>query len=178
MALWHRVRGGTDLSLETGTNNLPARLAKARRDSVEWVLIDTPPNIEAPVSTAIAHADLVVIPMRPSLFDVDSVRATTHLCRDLRKPYAAVINAAPAKTRVEDPTVADARGALKALDIPTWAGQITHNPELSVSLAYGAGVNEFRSASSSSEEIGNLWRALTRSFAGIEAMRADRAQSA
>jgi hypothetical protein len=74
--------------------------------------------------------------------------------------------------------VADARGAMQALDVPTWAGQITHSPELSLSLAYGAGVNEFSSTSSGSEEIGNLWRALTRSFEAIEALTGNHAQSA
>jgi chromosome partitioning protein len=63
--------------------------------------------------------------------------------------------------------VTDARGAMQALDVPTWAGQITHSPELSLSLARGTGINEFSSKSSGSEEIGNLWRALTRSFDAV-----------
>jgi chromosome partitioning protein len=64
--------------------------------------------------------------------------------------------------------VMDARGAMQAFDLPTWAGQITRSPELS--LSHGAGVNEFSSKSSDSEEIGDLWRALTRSFDAIKAM--------
>jgi chromosome partitioning protein len=89
-----------------------------------------------------------------------------------------VINAAPAKNSSDDPMVADARGAMQALDVPTWGGQITHSPELSLSLAQGAGINEFSSRSFGSEEIGNLWRALTRSFEAIEAMTGKQAQSA
>ena len=141
-------------------------------------LIDTPPNAEASVAEAIWHANLVVIPMRPGLFDVDAVQATIQVCRDLKKPYAAVINAAPARNGSDDAMVTDARGAMQALDVPTWAGQITHSPELSLSLAYGAGVNEFSSGSPGSEEIGNLWRALTRSFEAIEALTGNHAQSA
>ena len=116
--------------------------------------------------------------MRPGLFDVDAVQATIKVCRELKKPYAAVINAAPAKNGTVDPMVTDTRGAMQALDVPTWAGQITHSPELSLSLAHGAGVNEFGSKSSGSEEIGNLWRALTRSFEAIEAMTGKHAQTA
>ena len=153
-------------------------MAKARRDGVEWVLIDTPPNAEAAVAEAIWHADLVVIPMRPGLFDVDAVQATIQVCRDLKKPYAVVINGAPAKTGSEDPMVTDARGAMQALDVPTWAGQITHSSGLSLALAHGVGVNEFSSRSSGSDEIGNLWRALTRSFEAIEAVTGQYAQSA
>ncbi len=170
LALWHRVRGSRDLPLHVGTRHLAATLAKARRAGAEWVLIDTPPNAEAPVAEAIWHANLVVIPMRPGLFDVDAVQATIQMCRDLKKPYAVVINAAPAKNGSEDPSVADARGAMQALDVPTWSGQITHNPELSLALAHGAGMSEFNVGSLGSEEIGSLWRALTRSFEAIEAM--------
>ena len=178
LALWHQVRGAGNLPLHIGTKHLAATLGKARRDGVEWVLIDTPPNAEAPVAEAIWHADLVVIPMRPGLFDVDAVQATIQICHDLNKPYAAVINAAPARNGSDDAIVTDARGAMQALDVPTWAGQITHSPELSLSLAYGAGVNEFSSKSPGSEEIGNLWRALTRSFEAIEALTGNHAQSA
>jgi chromosome partitioning protein len=178
LALWHRVRGSRDLPLHVGTTHLAVTLAKARRAGAEWVLIDTPPNAEAPVAEAIWHADLVVIPMRAGLFDVDAVQATIKMCRDLKKPYAVVINAAPAKNGSEDPSVADARGAMQALDVPTWSGQITHHPELSLSLAHGAGVNEFSSTSAGSEEIGSLWRALTRSFEAMKAMSSTQAQSA
>ncbi|WP_262299430.1 ParA family protein [Microvirga sesbaniae] len=178
LALWHRVRGSQDLPLHIGTKHLAATLTKARRAGAEWVLIDTPPNAEAPVAEAIWHADLVVIPMRPGLFDVDAVQATIQMCRELKKPYAVVINAAPARNRSEDPMVVDARGAMQALDVPTWAGQITNRPELSLSLAHGAGVNEAHSGSAGSEEIGSLWRALTRSFDAMKAMAGTQAQSA
>ena len=178
LALWHRVRGSRDLPLHVGTKHLAATLAKARRAGAEWVLIDTPPKAEASVAEAIWHADLVVIPMRAGLFDVDAVQATIKMCRDLKKPYAVVINAAPAKNGSEDPSVADARGAMQALDVPTWSGQITHHPELSLALAHGAGVSEFSAGSSGSEEIGSLWRALTRSFEAMTAMSSTQAQSA
>lgn len=177
LALWHEVRGAGALPLHVGTKHLAATLAKARRDGVEWVLIDTPPNAEASVAEAIWHTDFVVIPMRPGLFDVDAVQATIQVCRELKRPYAVVINAAPAKNGSDDAMVTDARGAMQALGVPTWAGQITHNPELSLSLAHGAGINE-SNPRSGSEEIGNLWRALTRSFESIEAMTSKHAQSA
>ena len=72
--------------------------------------------------------------------------------------------------------VMDARGAMQAFDLPTWAGPITHSPERS--LSHGAGVNEFSSKSSELKEIGNLWRALTRSFDAMKAMAGIQAQSA
>jgi len=67
---------------------------------------------------------------------------------------------------------------MQALDVPTWSRQITHHPELSLALAHGAGVSEFSAGSSGSEEIGSLWRALTRSFEAMTAMSSTQAQSA
>ena len=36
-----------------------------------------------------------VIPARPGVFDIDAVKETIDFSRQLRKPYAVVINAAP-----------------------------------------------------------------------------------
>jgi hypothetical protein len=69
----------------------------------------------------------------------------------------------------------DARGAMQALDLPTRAGQMPHSPKRS--LARGAGGNEFTS-NGSDLEIGNLWRALTRSFDGVRAVTGKHAQFA
>jgi chromosome partitioning protein len=169
-ALWHRVRGREQPILKVGTSGLERTLDKARRDGVEWVLIDTPPNAALPVIEAIQQATLVVIPMRPGLFDLDAVRATVQVSRDLGKPYAVIINAAPARHGQDDPAVADARGALDVLKVPTWAGQITHRPELSLSLAYGEGVKEHFSRSAAAEEIGQLFQALVRTVDAIQAV--------
>jgi cellulose biosynthesis protein BcsQ len=120
------------------------------------------------VSETIKHATLVIIPTRPSLFDIAALQDTVQIARELRKPYAAVINAAPPKRGdAEAPVVADARGALNALKVPVWAGQITHRPELSLSLATGEGAQEYEPHSHGAEEMQRLWTALERSLSAI-----------
>lgn len=168
LSLWHQVRGQEHPSLRRASRNLSEIIKDAKRDGFEWVLIDTPPNKSPIVTEAIKHATLVIIPTRPSLFDIAALQDTVHIARELRKPYAAVINGAPAKRHEhEAPSVADARGALNALKVPVWAGQITHRADLSLSLAEGEGVKEFEPDSHAAEEIERLWTALDRSLNAI-----------
>ena len=168
LSLWHQVRGKEHPSLKRATRNLSEIIRDAKRDGFEWVLIDTPPNKSPIVTEAIRHATLVIIPTRPSLFDIAALQDTVHIARELRKPYAAVINGAPPKRHEsEAPSGADARGALNALKVPVWAGQITHRADLSLALAEGEGVKEFEPGSHAAEEIERLWTALDRSLSAI-----------
>ena len=168
LSLWHKIRGQEHLGLRHNVRNLSDVLKEAKREGYEWVLIDTPPNKSAAVAEAIKHATLVIVPTRASLFDIAALQDTVQIARELRKPYAAVINAAPAKHGdKESPPVADARGALNALKVPVWAGQITHRPELTLSLASGEGAKEYEPDSHGAEEIQRLWTALERSLNAI-----------
>ena len=113
-------------------------------------------------------ATLLVIPTRPSLFDLAAVQDTIELARELRKPYAVVINAAPTKRNDADAaSVADARASLEALEVPVWSGQITQRADLSLALRVGEGVKEFTRDSAAAHEIKQLWSAMERSVRAI-----------
>lgn len=168
LSLWHKIRDQEHLGLRHNVRDVGEALKHAKRDGYEWVLIDTPPNKSPIVAEAIRHATLVIIPTRASLFDIAALQDTVQIARELRKPYAAVINAAPPKRGDEEaPVVADARGALNALKVPVWSGQITHRPELTLALATGEGAKEYEPSSQGAEEIQRLWTALDRSIGAI-----------
>jgi chromosome partitioning protein len=168
LSLWHKIRDQEHLGLRHNVRSLGEALKDARREGYEWVLVDTPPNKSSVVAEAIKQATLVIVPTRASLFDIAALQDTVQIARELRKPYAAVINAAPPKRGDhEDPVVADARGALNALNVPVWAGQITHRPELTLSLASGEGAREYQPNSPGADEIQRLWTALERSLNAI-----------
>jgi hypothetical protein len=107
-----------------------------------------PPEAPWCVRATPGRRNLVIIPMRPGLFDIVAVQETVGLAREARKALRVVINAAPSATaRGENASVADARGALESLGIPVWHGQITHEPALSLALSHGQGAREFGSSS-------------------------------
>lgn len=168
LSLWHELRGAENPALKRGGRNLADTLKAARRSGYEWALIDTPPNKSAVVAEAIRLATLVVIPARPGLFDLDAVHDTIALCRELRKPYAVVINGAPPKRQdIEVAAVAEARAELNQYEVPVWSGQITHRADFSLALNTGEGAKDYDRDSAAAAEMSQLWSAIDRSVKAI-----------
>jgi chromosome partitioning protein len=160
LTLWHGLRGTGEPVLKT---------AQRGKKEYDWVFIDTPPTMSALVNDAIRSATLVIIPTRPTVFDLNAVRETIDICRSARKPYAVVINAAPTKRDdQESPIVTEAREGLAKLRVPVWNGQITNRSNFSIALATGEGAKEFDAESPAAAEIGRLWNAIEKSVKAIE----------
>jgi chromosome partitioning protein len=176
LTLWHKLRaadGATDdLPLKAVHRGIADVVKAARRDGVEWVFVDTAPNMSASVTDAIRAATLVVIPCRPGVFDLEAVKETIAFAREARKPYAVVINAAPPRRQdVESRMVTEARESLAKLHIPVWGGQITQRANFSLALAGGEGAKEYEAASNAAAEIGRLWLAIEKSVKAIHGAR-------
>jgi chromosome partitioning protein len=168
LTLWHGLRGTGEPILKSGVRGVSEILKAAKRD-YDWAFIDTPPTVSAVVSDAIKAATLVVIPTRPTVFDLTAVRETIETCRAARKPYAVVVNAAPVKREDQEaPIVSQAREGLAKLRVPVWGGQITQRTNFSISLAAGEGAREYDGDSPAAQEIGRLWTAITKSVQAIE----------
>ena len=168
LTLWHKLRGTNEPPVKTAVNSVSGIVAAAKRDGFEWVFIDTPPNTSGVVEDAIRNATMVVIPARPGVFDVNAVQDTIQTCRAARKPYAVVINGAPAaRDGVESPIVAIAREALVKFRAPVWSGQITNRADLLLALGHGEGAREYYAEGRAASEIGRLWAAIERSIKAI-----------
>jgi cellulose biosynthesis protein BcsQ len=168
LTLWHKLRGTNEPAIKTAVNSVGGILANAERDGIEWVLIDTPPNLSAVVDDAIKNATLVIIPARPGVFDVNAVQETIQTCRAARKPYAVVLNGAPARRDdAESPIVAIAREALAKFRAPVWGGQITNRADLLMALSHGEGAQEYSADGRAAAEISRLWAAIERSVKAI-----------
>lgn len=168
LTLWHRLRGSGRPELRTAARGVGELVKAARREGYQWCFIDTPPNMATIVGEAIRAATLVLVPARPAVFDMMAVKETIELARELNKPYAVIINAAPAKREdMESPIVAEARVGLSRLQVPVWGGQVTNRSGFALSLARGAGATEFAAESLAAEEIGRLWTAVEKSARAI-----------
>jgi chromosome partitioning protein len=172
LRLWNGLRNYDALPLKTVERNISDVLKAAKRDKVEWVFVDTPPNASFSVIEAIQAATLVIIPCRPGIFDLDAVQETIAMARDVRTPYAVVINGAPPKRgSAESAAVLSARDCLNRLEIPVWGGQITHRTNYSLALAAGEGVKEYDAGDGSVSEIARLWIAIEKSVKAIRRAR-------
>lgn len=72
---------------------LSAKVAAARAQGAEWIVIDTPPHADSAARAAVEVADLVLIPCRPSAFDLSAIQTTAKLVQLLRKPAFVVFTA-------------------------------------------------------------------------------------
>ncbi len=83
---------------------LPEALKAAEQGKFDLVIIDTPPAAGPQAFTAAQAADLILIPCRPSLIDLDAIRRTAQLVKSAGIPAFVVFNAAPhsATTLLED----------------------------------------------------------------------------
>lgn len=169
LTLWHGLRKSEAPALRNGVRGFDAVIEDARREGVEWVLVDTPPLVSEQVSEALNAATLIVIPARPALFDLNAVTETITVAKLALRPFAVVLNAVPPKRLgTESPMAAFARRSFGALGAPVWSGQITQRTNLASSLADGGSLDEYGGeARLAADEISGLWTAVENSVQAI-----------
>lgn len=171
LTLWHMSRAPREPLLLPIAVGIAATIRQAEEVGAVWVFIDTPPNMSPIVTDAIRCATLVLIPARPSPFDVDAVNETIEYARALSKPYAVVINGAPARRANQDaPCVAQVRRSLAGIKAPVWSGQISQRTSYAMALADGEDADEYDPGSPASEEIATLWSAIEQTVRAITGM--------
>jgi chromosome partitioning protein len=136
-ALWSDHRGEPiPAVVPAQAPRLPALLAKAKVNEAKLVILDTAPNADTIAAEAANRADVVVIPCRPSGFDLDAIGATVRLAQVAGKPAYIVINAAP----VQGVETAEATAALSAAGLAVCPVVLHHRK------AYASRIHEGRTA--------------------------------
>jgi hypothetical protein len=165
----------------SGKSTLAAHLAAQIKATRPCLLVDADPQgsltlwhklrgtNEPPIKTAVnSIGGIVATAKRDGVFDVNAVQETIQMCRTARKPYAVVLNGAPARRDdAESPIVTIAREALAKFRAPVWGGQITNRADLLMALGQGEGVREYYAEGRAAAEIGRLWAAIERSVRAI-----------
>src|SRR5262245_41058803 len=91
---WRDVRDDeTPVVVPAQPNRLAIVLEEARKHGAELVLIDTSPNSETASLTAARLADMILIPCRPHLLDLQAIALSVEVARIAKKPFAVVFNA-------------------------------------------------------------------------------------
>ncbi len=139
-------------------------LVKAGHDIL---VIDTPPSADRIVSFAIAAADLVLVPVRPSPDDLDAVGETVDLIAAAKKPMVFVVNAATRKARL----TSDAAIALSQHG--TVSPSVLHRADVYAASALdGRTVSEVDPKGKPAEEVAELWAYVSRKL-GMQACKHD-----
>jgi chromosome partitioning protein len=154
-AAWFKRRQvDTPLLVQTSGGKLPEVLKACEADNVDWVIVDTAPHAEAIAAEAARVADVVVIPSRPSVLDLEAIGATVDIVRAVRRPAAVILNACPARS----PVIEQARTALEAYELPVCPIPIIQRVALAYALIDGRAVTEFEPEGKAAEEIRATWK--------------------
>jgi len=175
LALCNSLRADA-LPFATAERGIDRALAMAMVAGGEWVFIDTAPTMWVVVQEAIRAATLVLIPARPGFLDLAAVRETVKTARERNRPYAVVLNAAPARRDdKESPAVLQSRAHLDQQGIPVWSGQISQRAAFTLTLGAGQSAGEADGESLAAAEIARLWRAVERSVEAVNAAQGNAA---
>ena len=125
-------------------------LKAAERGSFDLAIIDTPPAAGPQAFSAAQSANLILIPCRPSLVDLDAIRRTSQLIKSLNIPAFVVFNAAPhsATTLLEDARAIAEEAGLSAA--PT---VLRERSAYRASWPLGKGVTETEPGSKAAQEL-------------------------
>lgn len=76
--------------IDSAPPRLAAKIEQATERGAEFIVVDTPPHADSAASAAIEAADLVLVPCRPSAFDLAAIKTTASLIRMRDKPAFAI----------------------------------------------------------------------------------------
>lgn len=120
--------------------------------AVSLVVIDTAGTFGPEVDTALKHADLVLVPVRPSAFDLRAAGPTVDRIRSLGRPFAFCLNGCNPITQAR---TADALAALEAGGAV--APPIADRTDFRDAAASGLGVTEINPNGKAAAEVRALW---------------------
>ena len=127
-----------------------SRLYRFGRENYDLVIIDTPGADSNVASEAMKEAHFCLLPVRPSVADIEASKATVRYLNERNKPFAFVLNQCPTGGRTS--RTSNARMALQLLgrcsDV-TLAQRSDHMD----ALASGLGVTELAPSGKAADEI-------------------------
>ncbi|MBI3675471.1 MAG: ParA family protein [Proteobacteria bacterium] len=153
LAQWWNARAASSpYFAKSGPLELGEALAHLKSAGIKFAVIDTPPAITGSISQVVAHADLVVVPTRPSPHDLRAVGATVDIAERHGKPLIFVVNAATARARItgEAAVALSQHGTVAPVTVH-------HRVDFAASMVDGRTVGEVVPKSQSTKEISDLW---------------------
>jgi chromosome partitioning protein len=150
---WWNARAAREpLFAKVGLLELGEALEHLNRSGVKLTVIDTPPAITESISSVVSHADLVILPTRPSPHDLRAVGATVDIADRHGRPVLFVINAATPRARItgEAAVALSQHGTVAPVTIH-------HRVDFAASMVDGRTVGEVMAKSASAKEIRELW---------------------
>jgi chromosome partitioning protein len=152
--VWSEARQSESPIVATvAASELEKVLKAAHQDKMSLAIVDTAPHT-APDAARIARAvDLIVIPCRPTAFDLAAVSNAVEIVRAAKKNAVLVLSACPFRS----PEIAETRQVLTEYGLPVCPYDVTDRRAFSRAVATGRAVTEFEEEGKAAAEIRALW---------------------
>jgi|SRR5215203_4485738 len=152
---WSQRRGGNgDISVSrTDAADLKRALLRARAAGASLAIIDTPGLFGASVTLAIQDADLCLMPIKPSILDIEASRPTVEQLRRIGRPFAFVLNQCVAASQAR--TLDAATALVKAGALAP--SMVATRSDFLDAMTGGQGVTEVNPRGKAAQEIALLW---------------------
>ena len=125
----------------------------AKAEGMTLAVVDTAPHAAPEAAAIAAQVDLIVIPVRPSAFDIAAAGNAVEIAKAAGTKTVFVLSACPFRS----PEIAETRELLKTYNLPVAPMDITERRAFSRAVASGRAVTEFESDGKAAAEIRALW---------------------
>ena len=143
-------------------SNIKRLFEQAAQQKATLVVIDTAPHATPGVDAIAAAADFLLIPCRPSAFDLAAIASSVQVAKASGKPAAFIMNACPARA----PEVEETREVLESYNLPLAPVTIGDRRAFARAVATGRAVTEFDAEGKAAEEITKLWKWIRKQIGG------------
>ncbi|PIO96363.1 ParA family partition ATPase [Pleomorphomonas carboxyditropha] len=151
---WATARkSGTPIVATAQAGELDAALKAAEAEGITLAVVDAPPHATPAASQIARRSELVLIPVRPSAFDLAAVPAAVEIVTAAKVRGSFVLSACPFRA----PEIAETRAALEAYGLPIVPGEIIDRRAFARAVTTGSAVTEFEADGKAAEEIRALW---------------------
>lgn len=138
-----------------GASLLNDVMKAARGDAMTLCIIDTAPHAAPDAARVAAAADLIVIPCRPTAFDLAAAGSAVEIVKAANAKAVFVLSACPFRA----PEIAETRAVLEEdYGFPVAPVAITERRAFARAVASGKAVTEFEGEGKAAEEIRALWQ--------------------
>jgi chromosome partitioning protein len=135
-------------------------IAIAQEKGVSLIVIDTAPHATPGAYQAIARADLILLPCRPTIVDLAAIHRAVAIAEASKRPSAFILNACAPRA----PEVVSARETLVSYEIPVSPTVIGQRQAYARAMASGQAVTEFEPEGQAAAEIRQLWNWIKEQF--------------
>lgn len=138
--------------LSAHASRLPNEIDRVQKAGCEILLLDTAPHSDSAALEATKFADLVLVPCRPAILDMEAISNTLDLVRASETPVYVVMNAvAPQGNEAQE-----AAEAIADLDASVCPVQLVSRVAFSRSLITGQTAQEFEPDGKAAQEVSKL----------------------